>query len=119
MFTLHGTYSNVVLSKPFPELVSFRIYRDNDVVYSIWNRIFPFQIDPRGKMHYLLREFLYIERVQSSRANNHLRMGELGSDQLYNNQHPVTLPFKAYFFYVLRTTLTMNDVRTKYSNQGI
>lgn len=37
---------------------------DNNVVHSIWNGILSFQIDPRGKVHDLLRQFLHIKRMQ-------------------------------------------------------
>lgn len=73
VLTLSGPYSNVAFSKPFPESVSFGIHGDNHMVHSIWDGIFSFQINPRGKMHYLLRQFLYIKRMQSSRANNDLQ----------------------------------------------
>jgi len=45
----------MILAKPFPEFVSFWIYRHNYVVYSFRDRIFSFQINPGGKMHDLFR----------------------------------------------------------------
>ena len=66
----------MVFAKPFPESVSFGIHWDNNMVDSIWNRIFSFQINPGGKVHDLLRQFLHIKGVQSGWANNHLRTEE-------------------------------------------
>ena len=65
MCTLQSTYPNVAFPKPFPEPVSFGVHWDNNVVDSIWDGILSFQIDPRGKVHDLLRQFRHIKRMQS------------------------------------------------------
>lgn len=116
--TPRSAYSNVVLPQPFPKLVSFGVHRDNDMMHSIWNRIFSFQIDPCGKMHYLLRQLLYIKRMQSSRANNHLETGKRTFRPTFITVSFLSHQFLKNIYFVLRFTLTMDDKRTQNSSQG-
>lgn len=69
---LPSTHPNVILAQTLPDAIRFGIYRYDNMVDGLGDRVLPLQIHPCWEVHDALRQLLHIKWMQSCWTNNHL-----------------------------------------------